>query len=148
MKHLLAFSFLSICTIVFCASSSSEVLNALGPAATPTSSAASEPNAKIAIKTEPLRNNKIDVEINGQRVASMEGNQVYSGVFAPGQMLITVPGGKTEFNAEADKEYLLEIALIPSNTGYLLFGLMGSSAMATYSITLKETRAILAAQPR
>jgi hypothetical protein len=148
MKHLLAFSFLSIATMVFSASSSSEVSNAPAPAATPTSAAPSEANAKIAIKTEPLRNNKIDVEVNGRRVASMEGNQVYSGVFVPGQMLITVPGGKTEFQAEANKEYLLEIALIPSNTGYLLFGLMGSSAMATYSITLKETRAFLAAQPR
>ena len=145
MKYLLAFSFLSISTMVFCASSSSEISNASGPAATPTSSTASEANAKIAIKTEPLRNNRIDVEINGRRVSAMEGNQVYSGVFAPGQMLITVPGGKAEFNAEANKEYLLEIALIPSNTGYLLFGLMGSSAMATYSVTLKETRAILAA---
>ena len=110
------------------------------PLAIPLSQAASATNSRIVIKTEPLRGQTIDVKINGQRVASMDGDQVYSGVFASGNIIITVPGGKAEFNAEANKEYTFEVALVPSTSGFIMFGLVGSSSMATYSITLKETR--------
>ena len=103
-------------------------------------------NSKIVIKTEPLRNNKIDVELNGQRLKAMEGNETYSAVVSPGKLRIAVPGDKpearVEFVAEANKEYLFNVALVGSTSGGFLFGIVGSSAMATYSIELKETRFI------
>ncbi len=107
--------------------------------AVPLSGAASATNSRIVIKTEPLRNNTIDIKINGQKVATMGGNEVYSGVFSPGWILITVQGGEAKINAEANKEYVFEIAFVGSTSGFLLFGLAGSSMSATYTITLKNT---------
>jgi hypothetical protein len=152
MKHVLAFSLLAASAIVLSATSFAEP--SIAPAADALQAAAAPPgaNAKIVIKTEPLRNNKIDIEITGQRATSMEGNQVYATLVAPGAIAITVPGGKpeskVEFNAEANKEYVLEVALVPSTAGGFLFGVIGSSAMATYSIALKETKTISDGRPQ
>jgi hypothetical protein len=96
--------------------------------------------AGIVITTEPLRGNTADIEINGKRVASIGVDQVYKGLFDPGKIVINVKGGKAEIEAQPNKEYVFEIAMLPSTTGFMLFGLVGSSAMANYSIVLKDTR--------
>jgi tetratricopeptide (TPR) repeat protein len=120
--------------------------------AAPLSEAASRANAKIVMKTEPLLNNTIHVELNGRRIATMEGDQAYAGVFSPGRMRITVPGeipeASIEFIAEPNKEYLFNIALIssPSIPGFFRFGFIGALVAmgdVAYTIALKETGEIV-----
>jgi len=54
-----------------------------------------------------------------------------------------VKGDKFEFDAEANKEYALEIALVPSRGGFFLFGMAGAMSMGTFKLTLKETKPLL-----
>ena len=158
MKHLLALSLLSASAMGFSPISSSEPSTGPGPDAVQLPAASSGANATIVIKTEPLQNHTTYFEINGQRGATIEGNQVYTALIAPGPILITVPGGKAEskaeFNAEADKEYVFEVALLPIPV-YFGLGLIGElvrlaahEPVIAYSIALKETKSILAAPPQ
>ena len=121
------------------------------PQETNPSALAAPGKARVVITSEPLGGvgTKAEVEINDQRVASVGSDDPYSGEFTPGRMVVTVNGGKVEFNAEANKEYLLEVALVPSTGGAFAFGLVGAMSMGTYKITLKETRDVdvLTVQP-
>ena len=112
------------------------------PQETNPSAVAAAGKARVVITSEPLGGlgAKAEVEVNGQRVASVGSDDPYSGEFTPGKMVVTVEGGKAEFNAEPNKEYLLEVALVPSTGGAFAFGLVGAMSMGTYKITLKETR--------
>jgi hypothetical protein len=104
--------------------------------------------ARIVITSEPLGGEGVtaDVEINGKPVASVGVEDKYSGVFFPGKIAVTVKGDKFEFDAEANKEYALEIALVPSRGGFFLFGMAGAMSMGTFKLTLKETKPLLAAE--
>ena len=112
---------------------------------------ASTSNAKLTIRTEPLMNRTVEIQLNGQLITSLEGRQTYSGIFSPGKARITVPGdkpeGTIEFNVEPNREYIFGVELIASTSGAFAFGLIGSIAMGTFSIALKETREMFAVLP-
>jgi hypothetical protein len=127
----------TLCLYLWGASNESHAADAA--LAVPLSQTASATNSRIVIKTEPLRGESTEVKINGQKVATMEGNQVYSGIFSPGLVLITTKGGEAKINAEANKEYVFEISFVGSASGFALFGLAGSGLNATYPVTLKAT---------
>jgi len=103
--------------------------------------------ASIVITSEPLRGNMADVEINGKRVAAVGPDQPYKGLHEPGKIVITTKGGRAEIDAQPNKEYEFEIVLKPSTSGFLAFGLVGSSSMGDYPISLKTTRDLHQPQP-
>ncbi len=98
------------------------------------------PKASIVITSEPLRGNKAEVEINGKKVASVGPDDPYKTTVNPGKVVITTKGGRAEIDAQPNKEYVFEIVMKGSTGGAIMFGLVGSSAMADYPITLQSTR--------
>ena len=101
----------------------------------------------IVITTEPLRGNKVDVDINGKRVVTIGVEETYRGSFEAGKLVVTVKGDKLEIDAQPNKEYVLEVAMRPpSGASYFFLGVIGSSMTAEYAIALKATRDLPPAQ--
>lgn len=94
----------------------------------------------IVITSEPLRGNSAEVAINGKRVAAVDPDQPYKALHDSGKIIVTTRGGRAEIEAQPNKEYVFEITMKPSTAGFVLFGLVGSSSMGDYPITLIQTR--------